>query len=332
MIKRISLVILAFALSVLAFQALPVHPSRAAVTTWDLKLMGIQENPPVLDDAAGGTVHLTFDDATRILSYSINVSGVGPELVLAGHIHAGPAPVGVNTAPKYPLLDKGQTYASGKVTIDAADVPALLAGDLYINVHTIAHPDGAARAQIESTIKTIFRLDLAARNRGDIATLMSLYTDDAVQPSSGPVTNNLCTVSACVGKADIQRQAENAIANHVQLTIVGQPEISGNVVTARVEFRNDPTRAAGFDRQIFLHTRTFRGDKISIFSGEADLTDAQTAAFRASQAAAAPAVRPPSTGDAGLVANQSGQGRLPEFAGLLLCVGSAGLLLTRRRI
>src|SRR5712692_7440173 len=132
MIKRVSLVLAAFALGVLAFQASPAHPSRPAVTSWALRLMGIQENPPVVDDAAAGVVQLSFDDATRTISYTINVWGVAPELVLAGHIHAGPAPVGVNTAPKYTLLDKGQTHASGKITIDAADVPSLLAGDMYI--------------------------------------------------------------------------------------------------------------------------------------------------------------------------------------------------------
>jgi hypothetical protein len=78
MIKRVLLVLAAFALAVLAFQASPVHPSQVAVTTWDLRLMGIQENPPVLDDAAAGVVHLTFDEATRNLTYTIVVWGSGP--------------------------------------------------------------------------------------------------------------------------------------------------------------------------------------------------------------------------------------------------------------
>ena len=94
MIKRVSLILAALILAMFALQTSPVHPSQAAVTTWDLRLMGIQENPPVLDDAAAGVVHLTFDDATRNLTYTIVVSGVAPELVTAGHIHAGPAPVG----------------------------------------------------------------------------------------------------------------------------------------------------------------------------------------------------------------------------------------------
>lgn len=156
-------------------------------------------------------------------------------------------------------------------------------------------PTPTATAAPQPDLVAILRSQLDARNRGDIATAASQFTDDAVQVGGGGA--NLCAgASPCVGKAAVQRQIENAVANHIQLTIVGSPQVSGNVVTVRVELRNDGTRAAGVDRIISLMAWTFRGDKISRLTQEQDLTDAQTAAFVATQARP----RPPATGSFGI--------------------------------
>jgi hypothetical protein len=90
----------------------------------------------------------------------------------------------------------------------------------------------------------------------------------------------------CVGKAAVQRHVESVIAGHAHKTIVGNPQVSANVLTSREEHRNDNTRAAGVDRLITNVTETFIGNKISRRVFESDLTDAQTAAFPAAAAAA----------------------------------------------
>ncbi len=107
------------------------HPTEAVTTTgtcvtWASRRIRPSSTP------AWATAQFIFDDATRTLIYTINVFGVAPELVTAAHIHQIGA-VGVNTDPKYLLLEKGMLNASGKVTIYASDVPALLAGDMYVN-------------------------------------------------------------------------------------------------------------------------------------------------------------------------------------------------------
>lgn len=82
-----------------------------------------------------------------------------------------------------------------------------------------------AQTAPQPDLVAIYRADVDARNRGDITTAMSFYADDAVQ-IGGP-----CGAASCVGKAAVQRGAETQIANHAQLTIVGTPQVSGNVLT-----------------------------------------------------------------------------------------------------
>jgi hypothetical protein len=329
-LKRIASLIFALGVAVLAFQGTLPKPVQAVTTTWDVRLVGIKENPPILDDAAWATARFTFDDTTRTLTYFIDVFGVAPELVIAAHIHQIGA-VGVNTNPKYPLLEKGTTHASGKVTIDASDLPALLGGDMYVNLHTVDHPNGAARAQIESPIKTVYRMEINARNKGDISALMLLFADNAQQIGGG-----LCAPpTPCLTLDAIRRQAENTAAAHQEIRTVGLL-VSGNTLSAREEHRTDTTRAAGIDRQINIDTETIQGGKIIRKLNMQDVTDPQTVAFAALQAArsqATPAaiVVPPATGDGGLASiKRDNRVGLVAFGFGLMAIASMAVGVGRR--
>src|SRR5688572_31643661 len=137
------------ALSVVAFSGFALGSagrSAAAVTTLEFALTGAEENPPVTNSTGTAFARLTFDDQTNALTYALTVSGLSPELVTAAHIHRGPA--GVNGPVIHNLSLVGFTQVSGSINLPAGDVADLRAGNLYLNVHSVQHPGGFARAQI----------------------------------------------------------------------------------------------------------------------------------------------------------------------------------------
>jgi hypothetical protein len=120
-------------------------PASAAVVTMQGTATGAEENPPV---AGSGTVQVrfTFDDATKVLTYSATVNGISPAEVTASHIHRGAK--GVNGPIIYPLSTTSFSSVSGQITLTDADVADLKAGNLYFNAHSNANPGGFARFQL----------------------------------------------------------------------------------------------------------------------------------------------------------------------------------------
>ena len=128
----------------------------------------------------------------------------------------------------------------------------------------------------------VFRQVLDARNRGDLAGVMALFTDDAFRQDGN------CQPS-CVGTEVIRRSFESNIAARQQTTVLAA-QAAGNTVTARAELRNDRFRALGAERVITLFTIEVRGGKIARWTSTLDAADAQTAAYQvASQAQTAQA-------------------------------------------
>lgn len=64
----------------------------------------------------------------------------------AGHIH-GPALAGSNAGVLIPFVD-ATSPIEGQVTLTAAQVADLMAGKMYVNIHTDAHKGGEIRAQL----------------------------------------------------------------------------------------------------------------------------------------------------------------------------------------
>jgi SnoaL-like domain len=167
-----------------------------------------------------------------------------------------------------------------------------------------------------------------ARNRGDVAGMLALVTDD-VRFIGGPV----CPPAApCLGTEALRTEVQSYIGAHVRVTLVGTPQVSGTTLRARVEASADPYRAAGLDRVINDVTVEVRDGKIASWIGSLDARDPQTARWLALQGpppgpGVVPPLRLPNTG----AGSQAAPARLWTAGGLagsgaLLC----GLLLLGR--
>ncbi|MBX7104634.1 MAG: CHRD domain-containing protein [Gemmataceae bacterium] len=125
------------------------------------------QNPAVVASATGGEIGagIFFNTSTNVLT--INVGwGVGNGFsnlsgsAVAGHLHgltasAAPASFSENAGVRYGLdsLPGWNPAASnggfvGTVNINPADVSALLAGQLYMNVHTATNGGGEIRGNL----------------------------------------------------------------------------------------------------------------------------------------------------------------------------------------
>lgn len=106
-------------------------------------LKGSTEVPPV-ETSATGTADITYDSATKNLSWTIEHTGLSGD-VAAAHFH-GPAAAGVNAPPVVPI--DVSALAKGSTTIDDAQAADLTEGRWYLNLHTAANPDGEIRGQV----------------------------------------------------------------------------------------------------------------------------------------------------------------------------------------
>jgi len=116
----------------------PAFAKDMAVT-----LSGDQEVPPVTTSASGaGTISVGAD---KSVSGSVMVKGIN---ATAAHIHE--AAKGKNGPVIVPLTKSGDntfSVAAGAKLTDA-QMQALQAGNLYVNVHSAANPNGEIRAQL----------------------------------------------------------------------------------------------------------------------------------------------------------------------------------------
>ena len=108
-----------------------------------INLTGVQEVPSVTTEASGsGQIKVQSD---RSVSGSVTISGM---TATAAHIHE--APPGKAGPVIIPLTktsdDTWSVPADAKLT--APQYTAYLAGNLYVNVHSAAHPGGEIRGQI----------------------------------------------------------------------------------------------------------------------------------------------------------------------------------------
>ena len=106
-------------------------------------LKGSTEVPPV-QTSATGTADITYDSASKNLSWTIEHTGLSGD-VTAAHFH-GPAAVGVNAPPVVPI--DMSALAKGSATLDDAQATDLSEGRWYLNLHTAANPDGEIRGQV----------------------------------------------------------------------------------------------------------------------------------------------------------------------------------------
>lgn len=120
----------------------------AAPMSLEVPLTGAQQVPPV-QTAGSGTAHLTYDPATRHLTWSVTYSGLTSDPTMA-HFH-GPATAGKNANVLIWISKKGeamQAPVAGEATLTPEQAQQFMAGDWYVNVHTKEHPGGEIRGQV----------------------------------------------------------------------------------------------------------------------------------------------------------------------------------------
>lgn len=127
------------------------------------ELRGINEVPPVTS-AARGTVIAVYNMETNSLRLAGDYQKLSDSVTVA-HIHPGDS--GVVNPPIIPLITTGDS--TGTITIDTTlteeQEVQLLAGDMYVNVHSKAFPNGEIRTQLIPTTSGethVFAVNLTA--------------------------------------------------------------------------------------------------------------------------------------------------------------------------
>lgn len=121
-----------------------VSPANAEKIAMKLNLSGASEVPPN-DSKATGTADVNYDTASKMLTWKVTYSGLTGPATMA-HFH-GPAEPGKNAGIMIPFKDVA-SGAQGSATLTDTQATDLMAGKMYINVHTAAHPGGEIRAQV----------------------------------------------------------------------------------------------------------------------------------------------------------------------------------------
>ena len=117
-------------------------------TSFKVPLTGAQGVPPV-DTPGSGTAEITYDPATRVVTWNIAYSGLSSASTMA-HFH-GPAAQGKNAPPVIWLSKQGSPPANpmtGTATLTPDQAKQFAAGEWYVNVHSQSHPAGEIRGQV----------------------------------------------------------------------------------------------------------------------------------------------------------------------------------------
>jgi MYXO-CTERM domain-containing protein len=117
--------------------------SSAAITTYKATLNGTQETPSV-KSAATGAATLTYDDANQMLTGTVTHSaGLVPSMQ---HIHQ--AACGVAGGVVVALTPGAANTFTVSKKLSKSEETALVAGNFYVNIHSVAFPGGEIRGQL----------------------------------------------------------------------------------------------------------------------------------------------------------------------------------------
>jgi ketosteroid isomerase-like protein len=103
----------------------------------------------------------------------------------------------------------------------------------------------------ESDPVAVFRQAIDARNRGGIAAMMALFTDDAVR------VDGSCQ-PPCVGLAAVRLSFQKNVDEHFQAKVTSAQR-DGDTVTATAEITSDASRAQGIEKRMTSYTIQLRG-------------------------------------------------------------------------
>jgi hypothetical protein len=108
------------------------------------ELKGSNEVPP--NSAKGhGSVTMTYDTASKRLTWDGTLTGLSGAPT-AAHFH-GPAKPGKNASVQLAIPNPAAKF-HGSALLTDKQAAALLDGQIYVNIHTVAHPGGELRGQV----------------------------------------------------------------------------------------------------------------------------------------------------------------------------------------
>ena len=123
--------------------------SCADPISFSVQLRGAEEIPPV-QTTGSGVADLTYDPATRTVTWTVTCSGLSGTATMV-HFH-GPASRGEKGAVQLWLSKQGSVVEGGRVAGQATLTPEqadqFTAGRWYVNVHTQTNPGGEIRGQV----------------------------------------------------------------------------------------------------------------------------------------------------------------------------------------
>jgi hypothetical protein len=109
-------------------------------------VLNAQNVTPTNDSKGTGSAVVTFDPATKTLTWDIDFDGLtGPPTM--AHFH-GPAAPGANAGVALMIGANPTSPAKGTATLTDAQAADLQAGRWYINIHTAANRGGEIRGQV----------------------------------------------------------------------------------------------------------------------------------------------------------------------------------------
>ncbi len=112
-------------------------------------LSGTAQVPPVMTDATGMVVATLRQDGKKLRIWAV-FSGTAQ--VTAAHLHRGASGTNGDVVADLSGMIRGNTIGG---ELDASSfVEALLRGEVYMNIHTSAHPNGELRGQLSATART----------------------------------------------------------------------------------------------------------------------------------------------------------------------------------
>ena len=124
--------------------------AQSQTTYFKAVLDGAQEVPTNASTASGVAI-IKYDAATK----SLQLTGDYQDLttgITVSHIHS-PAAAGVNAGPLFTITNSGGTSGTLRVsaTLTVAQEADLIAGNMYVNVHSTTYIGGEIRGQITAT-------------------------------------------------------------------------------------------------------------------------------------------------------------------------------------
>ena len=122
--------------------------SCADPVSFSVALSGAEEIPPV-QTAGSGVADLTYDPATRTVTWAVTCSGLSGTATMV-HFH-GPASRGEKGGVQLWLSKQGSVVegrVAGQATLTPEQADQFTAGRWYVNVHTQANPGGEIRGQV----------------------------------------------------------------------------------------------------------------------------------------------------------------------------------------